>query len=35
MSDTEVARVMADSASRARDMAEETMASVRQMVGLG
>ena len=34
MSDTEVADVMSSSAQRARGMAEETMASVRERVGL-
>ena len=34
MSDTEVAGVMASSAARAREMAERTMATVRERVGL-
>ena len=34
MSDTEVAEVMASSAARAREMAEGTMAAVRESVGL-
>ncbi|MEX0864739.1 MAG: tryptophan--tRNA ligase [Acidimicrobiia bacterium] len=35
MSDAEVARVMSSSAERGREMASQTMASVRERVGLG
>lgn len=35
LSDAEVAGVMADSAARGREMAEQTMSEVRQLVGLG